>query len=247
MSNIDIIVFGTFGSPIGFQQNSKGKNKYRTFDLNTNAIKIYPNSVLYSIRNEINVGPSVLSYSIYSYAKEKNSDRSGTFIGSSLSFNNSIPSEIQILDVLNDFHRLLINDKNNIDESVIQVNSVNELKILVNQKKLELLTENQIPIVEISNTNTNKDLVVYIDNDFNTLSLLLSESKKLLNLYNTIYFTNSSEIAKFVQEKRIFKIVDIKGFYQENENYLKYEEEEYQKRFNKGLESLSNIKSEIEI
>lgn len=247
MSNIDIIVFGTFGSPIGFQQNSRGKNKYRTFDLNTNAIKIYPNSVLYSIRNEINVGPSVISYSIYSYAKEKNSDRSGTFIGSSLSFNNNIPSEIQILEVLNDFHRLLINDKNNIHESVIQVNSVNELKILINQKKLDLLTENQIPIEEISNNNSNKDLVVYVDNDFNTLNLLMSESIKLLNVYNTIYFTNSSEIAKFVQEKRIFKIVDIKGFNQVKENYIKHEEEEYQKRINNGLETLSNIKSDIEI
>jgi hypothetical protein len=40
-----------------------------------------------------------------------------------------------------------------------------------------------------------------------------------LNVYDTIYFTQSHEIAEFVKQKGIFKIVDASGFYKEIEKF----------------------------
>ena len=55
--NINLIAFGTFGNPNGFRQTffigrTELSQVVKTFDLNTNAIKLIPNSKVYSIRKE---------------------------------------------------------------------------------------------------------------------------------------------------------------------------------------------------
>jgi hypothetical protein len=62
----------------------------KSFDLNTNAITIYPQANLYSIRKEVANGAKALSYTQYSFAREQHSDRGGTFIGSSITFSTPI-------------------------------------------------------------------------------------------------------------------------------------------------------------
>ena len=86
MSEIHLIAFGTFGNPHGFRQSVVLGNKsilegVSTFDINTNAMMLFPDSSLYAIRGEIINGRKVVSYSKYSFAKERNSGRNGTFIG----------------------------------------------------------------------------------------------------------------------------------------------------------------------
>ena len=53
--NINLIAFGTFGNPNGFRQtffigNKELSERVKTFDLNTNAINLLPNSKIYAIR-----------------------------------------------------------------------------------------------------------------------------------------------------------------------------------------------------
>ena len=122
---INLIAFGTFGNPNGFKQtffvgsNDLAKS-VKTFDLNTNAIKLFSKSKIYSIRKESVNGFNTIAYSIYTYAKEQNSDRLGTFIGSSILFTKKIAKEHITVSQLNEFHKQLVNK--NVSNNIISVN-----------------------------------------------------------------------------------------------------------------------------
>ncbi|MGS0748630.1 hypothetical protein [Halpernia sp. GG3] len=81
---IYLLAFGTFGNPNGFRQSPfiaedpQFFKSIKTFDLNTNSIKLFPGNTLYAIRKEIVNGLKTVAYTIYTYAKEQDSDRGGT-------------------------------------------------------------------------------------------------------------------------------------------------------------------------
>ena len=132
-TNINLIAFGTFGNPNGFKQtffigNKELSKAVKTFDLNTNAIKLFANSKLYSIRKEYVSGYNTIAYSLYTYAKEQNSDRSGTFIGSSILYVNKIAEEQITVNQLNEFHEYLI--QKNVSNDAISVNHSDNLTVL---------------------------------------------------------------------------------------------------------------------
>ena len=66
----------------------------------------------FSIRKEFANGFNSIAYSVYTYAREQNSDRSGTFIGSSILYTNKIAKEYDlIIDGTDSFKsKLLISD-----------------------------------------------------------------------------------------------------------------------------------------
>lgn len=219
MNNINLIAFGTFGNPNGFKQtffgdSNKDLSKYvNTFDLNTNAIKLFPGSSIYSIRKELANGINVISYSQYAFAKEQNSERSGTFIGSSLLFTNKIADESIIINILNEFQETLIN--RNVKDDVIIVNHSDSLSVS-KPKDLDKVNNHLKEISGINFSKTsNKFLVVYCITKPTELQLLLSKSLELLNVYDTIYFTQSHEVAEFVAQKGIFKLDKIEDFLNE--------------------------------
>lgn len=213
MENIYVFAFATFGHPNDFRQNCflpenrQSDIKVKLFDL-TNAIKIYPKSTLYSIRKENVNGVNVISYSIYTYAKEKTSDRDGTFIGSSLVYTNGIANENVTIEKLKNFHSELIN-KNVVDERLI-VNHSNEFTISKSVTiDFDKLSYNLKKSEEPSNFNSsNNNVVVYSLIDSNTLQQNFKKALELLNNYDTIFFTDSEEIAKFTVNKRLYKFLD---------------------------------------
>ncbi|MBK9564530.1 MAG: hypothetical protein IPO37_04900 [Saprospiraceae bacterium] len=73
MKNINLIAFGTFGSPNGFTQTFFSGSLIkgiRAFDIR-GGIKIFPQSTVYSIRKESIESSNILSYSIYTFAKKQ--------------------------------------------------------------------------------------------------------------------------------------------------------------------------------
>jgi hypothetical protein len=246
-SHISLIAFGTFGNPNGFRQTffdggSKELAKsVKTFDLNTNALKLFPNSKIYSIRKEYAAGFNSIAYSLYSYAKEKNSDRSGTFIGSSILFTERIGEENVTLNQLNEFHSSLI--AKNVQNDVIMVNHSDRLSVS-KPKEFEKI---EYHLREIENLNfiqtTGKTLVVFSPTNGDVLSKLFKSSIDLLNVYDTIYFTDSREVAEFVNQKGIFKIIQNVGdkldFEQEIQNLLE------QRRI-KREQSISDFEREVQ-
>ena len=230
---IYLLAFGTFGNPNGFRQSPfiaedpQFFKSIKTFDLNTNSIKLFPGNTLYAIRKEIVNGLKTVAYTIYTYAKEQNSDRGGTFIGSSLIFIGEIADENITISKLNEFHKTLVL-KNTTDE-VISVNHSDQFSAEL-PKDFDKLSFNSKSFNDITDfKSSNKYLVVFCETTPNTLNNYFREALKLLNKYDCIYFTNSEEIAKFVNDKGIYKLIQNVGHHLEYENEVndfKLEQEE---------------------
>ena len=227
-SNVNLIAFGTFGSPNGFRQSFFSGNKeieksIRTFDLNSNAIKVVSNSKLYSIRKEINNHIKGISYSLYTYAKEQNSERGGTFIGSSLLFTNEICKEGLTVSILNDFHdKILVK---NVHDNIIIVNHSDKLSVS-KPKDFDKIEFDLRPIEFLDSTfNQNNYLVVYTELKIEKLQVLFNKALTLLGNYSTIYFTDNNEIAEFVYQKGLYKLLKVDGFDQEIAN-IEYEKQQ---------------------
>ena len=226
-TNINLIAFGTFGNPNGFKQtffigNKELSKAVKTFDLNTNAIKLFANSKLYSIRKEYVSGYNTIAYSLYTYAKEQNSDRSGTFIGSSILYVNKIAEEQITVNQLNEFHEYLI--QKNVSNDAISVNHSDNLTVL-KPKDFDKIQFNLRPLENVDfSMTTNKSLVVFCKTTNEFLSQFFKKSIDLLNVYDTIFFTESREIAEFVNQKGIFKLIqnvgEQKGIDQEVMEYV---------------------------
>lgn len=229
MENIYLLAFGTFGNPYGFRQsfiiydNENVAKSIKTFDLNTNAIKLFSNSTVYSIRREYSSGKNIIAYSIYTYAKEQNSDRGGTFIGSSMLFTDKIADENIIISKLSEFHKILVN--NNVDNDIIKVNHSDNFSVTA-PKDLDKL---QFNLKEIKNLDfpqpLNKALIVYTEIKPVKLQKLFKKAIDLLNVYNTIYFTDSEEVATFVHQKGIFKLAKNESLFEQEIQYLRTERE----------------------
>lgn len=213
-NSINLIAFGTFGNPNGFKQSFFVGNKelaksVKTFDLNTNAIKLFVNSKVYSIRKEYANGFNTIAYSTYTYAKEQNSDRSGTFIGSSILYTNKIAKEHITIAQLNEFHNQLVSK--NVSNDTISVNHSDKFSV-VKPKDFDKI---EFHLREIENLNfkqnTDNFLVVFCNISDNNLNQFFENSIDLLNVYDTIYFTDSQEVAEFVHQKGIFKLIQNVG------------------------------------
>lgn len=214
--NIYLLAFGTFGNPYGFRQtffkvaNENVAKSIKTFDLNTNAIKLFQNTTIYSIRKEIANGINSVAYSKYTFAKEQNSDRGGTFIGASIYFTNEIAQENLTINKLHEFHKILV-AKNVVDETIM-VNHSDKFSVDLPQD-FDKLGFNLKKFDELINFNlSNTNLVVFSRINENTLQQNFKKSLELLNIYDTIFFTDSKEIVDFTKSRDIYKVIDENGY-----------------------------------
>ncbi len=244
-SNINLIAFGTFGNPNGFTQtffagNSNLAKSIRTFDINTSALNLFPNSKVYSIRKELANGCNAIAYSIYTYAREQNSTRGGTFIGSSILLIDKIAEENIIINCLNEFHSNLKNK--NVQNDVIKVTHSNDFSVS-RPKDFDKINAR---LREIGNPDfartTNRQLVVYCETNPNQLQLIFKKAVDLLDVYDTIYFTENSEVAEFVHQKRIFQLVRKDGF----EAEIQKLEEERQRKIQTALDEFARERERLE-
>ncbi|PWJ57310.1 hypothetical protein CLV98_10716 [Dyadobacter jejuensis] len=214
VNSINLIAFGTFGNPNGFKQTffvgSKELAKsVKTFDINTNAIKLFNSSKVFSIRKEYVNGFNSIAYSIYTYAKEQNSDRSGTFIGSSILFTNKIAKEHIVISQITEFHNQLVSK--NVSNNTISVNHSDKFTV-VKPKDFDKIEFNLRDIQNLDcKQNTDKNLVVFCSINQNDLNKYFEKSIDLLSSYDTIYFTDSHEVAEFVHQKGVFKLIQNVG------------------------------------
>jgi hypothetical protein len=229
MENIFAYAFATFGHPNDFRQTcffpEKRKLMAKSFDL-TNAIKVFPGSTLYSVRKENINGANCISYAIYTFSKEKLSERDGTFIGSSILFTNQIADENITVEKLNRFHAELIS-KNVVDERLL-VNHSDEFAISRNvAEDFDKINLNLKSFAEPSSFITsNVNLVVLSRTNESTLIQNFKKSLELLNTFDTIFFTANREVIDFAQNRNIYKVRDENGF--ENEIQILREEKKRQ-------------------
>ncbi len=223
MRNTYLFGFATFGhpndyrqSPFKFDDESIAKN-VRIFDL-SNAIKVFPDTTLFSIRKENINGIPGVSYSIYTYAKEMTSTREGTFIGSSILFTKEIADENITVGKLNEFHATLVRENTN--KAILKVNhskDFNHSKEFLSD--FEKIAFNLSPIIDLEYLSfSNKNLVVFSRIDANTLTSHFKKSLLLLNKFDNVYFSDNREIVEYCRNRNIYLLTDENGFENEIEN-----------------------------
>lgn len=223
MKNINVFGYATFGTPNGFMQscihgNESLENVLKKFDLKSDAIQLLsPNDRIYSIRKELIQNDIILSYSFYTYAKERNSNRSGTFIGTSLVFTNEILPENLTLKSLHEIHSNL--NRNNVDSNnfVLNINDSKDFNLQnIFSKDFEKLEHQTNKVSFLEWDNSGKNLVILTTKfNHNEIQTLYKKSLQILPKYDTIYFIDSKEIAEFVSQKRLFRLIDKNGLDQE--------------------------------
>ncbi len=248
MSNpISLIAFGTFGNPNGFTHSifigdPNLKNSLKTFDLNTNAIKLFQGEKLYSIRKENISNKTYISYSVYQYAKEPNSNREGSFIGISVVSINYFINEYLIINILNDGINNLY--KNNVTNEIINVNKSDQF-IVNNIKDFDKIEINSYNLNLKKNQKPDKSLFIYTLTDENNLSKLLKESTHLLNSYDTIYFSQNSNIAEEVIKKGLFELIEQKDFEQKINQIIELEKQKILETKTKISNSITSLREDL--
>ncbi len=223
ITNLYVYTFATFGHPNDFRQSpvkySKPEvaRKIKVFDL-TNAIKVFPESVIYSIRKEKVENSNLIAYSIYSYAQEQTSKRDGTFIGSSLILENKIAKEFDIIEALNGVHENLIEE--NLDNGILKVNHSDQFNLYLSKNHFEKVINPKIDLPDIDFSTSNNNLVVYCDTSTSELEVYFNKSIDLLNDYDTIYFTNNEDVIRYVNQRGLFKWIQNVGDKKEFDNQL---------------------------
>lgn len=225
MKKINVFGYATFGTPNGFTQSCIYGNKnlekaLKTFDLKTDAIQLLsPNDRIYSIRKEGIADKFIVSYSVYTYAKEKNSNRTGTFIGTSLIFSDEIANENLILNSLHQIHQKLKN--NNVNNNVLNINHSKEFNLTnVFDQDFEKIEYNSRKISFIDWESSDKKLVIFTNKlDNNSIQNLFKKALEILPKYDTLFFIDSKEIAEFVSQKRLFRLIDVNILEDEIQNF----------------------------
>ncbi len=225
MKKINVFGFATFGTPNGFTQSCIYGNKnlekaLKTFDLKTDAIQLLsPNDRIYSIRKEGVTDKFLISYSVYTYAKEKNSNRTGTFIGTSLIFSDEVADENLILNSLHQIHQNLKN--NNVSNNVLNINHSKEFNLTnVFDQDFEKIEYNSRKVSFLDWEGSDKNLVIFINKlDNNSIQNLFKKALEILPKYDTLFFIDSKEIAEFVSQKRLFRLIDVNILEEEIQNF----------------------------
>jgi hypothetical protein len=223
ITNLYVYVFATFGHPNDFRQsavkhsNIEVAKKIKVFDL-TNAIKVFPQSVIYSIRKEKVENSNLIAYSIYSYAQEQTSKRDGTFIGSSLILENKISKEHDIIEALNGVHQNLIEE--NLENGILKVNHSNQFNLYLNENHFDKVVNPDIELPDLDFSTSNNNLVVYCKTAPRELEIYFNKSIELLNEFDTIYFTNNKDVISYVNQRGLFKLIQNVGDKKEFDNQL---------------------------
>jgi hypothetical protein len=142
---------------------------------------------------------------------------------------------------LNEFHNQLVSK--NVANDIISVNHSDKFSV-VKPKDFDKI---EFHLREIENLNcrqnTDNVLVVFCNINDNYLNQFFEKSIDLLNVYDIIYFTDSQEVAEFVHQKGIFKLIQNVPEKREFEREINALIEE---RKRKRERSISEFESEVQ-
>ncbi|GAA4463669.1 hypothetical protein GCM10023093_12680 [Nemorincola caseinilytica] len=220
-SQIGLGIFGTFGEPYGFQQVFYyGAHFKGTLDLNDTAIEFYPGSELFSVRREIVDGVHSICICIYSYARELNTERFGTFIGSCMVLQDGFTEAEYIYKVLHSLHEDLITNEENIENGVIKVAQGADVIIREPAEfvaaQANLIPLNKTPFFSSFVDEDKKYLVIPSPHSFGNKETevmeFLDEALKHYSDTGTLYFSFDRNVYEFVRNAGIIATLEWEDF-----------------------------------
>jgi hypothetical protein len=220
-NSIGLCVFGTFGHPFGFQPRFfEGAKFSQNLDLNANAIELNSESELFVVKKELSNGDYRVCCCIYTFAREPQSSRNGSFIGSGVILTNCTFNGEDIYECLMEFHNDTIRNPQNIINNVLQVNKATDL-IVYNLPKLDKIKESVSPIEAKSLSIDHKDsILIASSSNLNESQLRCEVGKFFAQSINqmpnigTMYFTTNAEVINYVKYKNLIKVISADEFEQ---------------------------------
>lgn len=145
-NRVGLGVFGTFGEPYGYQQVLYyDVNFAGTLDLNENEIEFYSGNDLFAVRREIVDGVYTICFCIYSYVRELNTERFGTFIGTTIVLQDGYADADYIYGALRNLHDGVLSNNANVENDILVAQQASEL-VVKEPEELVALRANTIPI-----------------------------------------------------------------------------------------------------
>lgn len=216
-NRIGLGVFGTFGDPLGYQQEFYFDVRFvNSLDLNEFAIEFYPGADLYAVKREIIDGVYTVCFCIYTYARELNTERFGTFIGSCIVLQDSYTDTDYIYQSLNELHKSILNNPNYLKGNTINVATAKEIAV-TEPNDFVAARANAIPI------SKTPFFTPYVDPQKNYLVLpdgnstmpqeaqvlqFFEEAQKYHTDTTTLYYSTDSNVIDFVRQEDILSIQD---------------------------------------
>ena len=216
-TNKYIGAFATFGAPYGIQQGFlDGGHLHRTLDLSPSTIQISATGKLLRVLREVRDGKLYICYALYSYVREKNSNRAGTLIGNSILLENArIIDHASLWQILNDLHTQLISDTNNVSNQVLQAPEISKLRIYDEHalwNNLQVAKLNKLPIARIEK---NKEIYVLRSAENSIEDFLKIATQPHYDVYESVYLPiedANKELTEFVERKGLLATTTWKSF-----------------------------------
>ncbi|MEM9884903.1 MAG: hypothetical protein AAF849_03355 [Bacteroidota bacterium] len=217
MNNTNI-GYAFIGTPKGLQTKNGGIIEQvdirRYIDLDNNIIKVDPGVELFSITKIVQNKDIFFFITQYEYAKEMESHRMGTFLGSTLVLKNAIAPAEAILLILSE---LMARLREYVGPDDRFLTTLDRLQ-LKTSKRLQGLTTTLAPSkIEASNI-TDQDLFIQLhgSNDFKVRTNFIHQClhDKAFEPFKTVYASDSSALLSFIKTNQTMRTASISVNYE---------------------------------
>lgn len=145
-NRVGLGVFGTFGEPTGYQQVFYyDVNFTGSLDLDEDEIEFYPGEDLFAVRREMVDGVYTVCFCIYSYVRELNTERFGTFAGTTIVLQDGYAEADYIYRALRNLHDGVLSNSANVENNILVAQQAEDL-VVREPEDLPALRANTIPI-----------------------------------------------------------------------------------------------------
>lgn len=216
-NRIGLGVFGTFGDPHGYQQEFYSNVRFvNSLDLNEFAIEFYPGTDLYSVKREIIDGVYTICFCIYTYARELNTERFGTFIGSCIVLQDSYTDADYIYQSLKELHKSILTNPEYLKGNTINVATAKDIYV-TEPSDFVAARANAIPISKTPfftpYVDPQKNYLVLPGTSSNTdidaqVLQFFEEAQKYHTDTTTLYYSTDTNVADFVKQEEILDTQD---------------------------------------
>lgn len=240
------IGYAFIGTPKGLQTKTAGIIKEvdirRFIDLDSSIIKVDPNTEIFSIRKEVAEGNILYFISQYEYAKEIESQRTGTFFGSTIVLKNCIAPAEAILIALSELMAAL---RPYLSPDSRFLTTFDRIRLPVS-RRLEGLASNLLasPVQPEVVGDNNLFIRLNGNNDFRERANFIHQclNDKAFAAFQTVYASDDISIYSFVKANKTMRVAQLNTHF---ETHLEQLQTKYH-QVNKQLELEENALTQVE-
>jgi hypothetical protein len=216
-NRVGLGVFGTFGEPNGYQQLFyHGVVFSGSLDLDETKIEFYPGERLYAVKRELRDGVYTVCLCAYSFVRELNTERFGTFLGNCIVLQDGYAEADYVFRAVNALHDNVVCNTQNVENSILVPQQVQEV-VLREGEEFLALRANVIPVSKTpffsSAVTEGKEFFVtpnpLSEDDRSTqVTQLFEKALKDFTDTETIYFSFDRNVYEFVAKEAKIEVKD---------------------------------------